>query len=97
VRRGGDVVDLLLQVGHLGLAHRLVELVLELIGHAAQLRHPLPERAQHGGQLLRPDEYQRHHADEQKLAPADVEHGRLRARLRKLAQSAQCCRRRPAE
>jgi len=59
------VVDLLLEVGQLRLAHRFMELVLELGGHAAQLAHPLPKRAQHPRQLLRPDRDQRDDADDQ--------------------------------
>jgi hypothetical protein len=82
LRLRGQIVDLLLQVGELGLAHRLMELVLELGGHAAQLRHPLPERAQHGRELLRPDRDQRDDADEKKLAPTDVEHGSVNSERR---------------
>jgi len=75
LRLARHLVDLLLEVGHLRLTHRLLKLALELGGHAAQLAHPLPERAQHGRQLLRPDRDQRDDADEQELAPTDLEHG----------------------
>ena len=64
-----------LQVGHLGFAHRLLELALEFGRHAADLAHPLAERAQHARQFLRPDRDQRDDADDDELAPTDIEHG----------------------
>ena len=70
----GHLVDLLLEVGHLGFAHRLVELALELRRHAPELAGPLPERTQCAGQFLRADRDQRDHADDEQFAPADVEH-----------------------
>src|SRR5262249_27370080 len=39
-----------------------------------------PDHAQRGRQLLRPDEDQRDRADQEKLAPADVEHALLTPR-----------------
>ncbi len=69
-----QVVDLLLQVGHFGFAHRFLKLVLEIGGHAADLARLLPERAHDAGQFLRPDHDQRHDADEQEFGPTDVEH-----------------------
>src|SRR5438132_1231459 len=59
----GHVVDLLLEVGKLGFAHRLIELVLEIARHAADLSHPVPERAERARQLLRSDRDQRDDAD----------------------------------
>ena len=64
-----------LQVGELGLAQRFLELALEFVGHAADLAHPLAERAQNGRQLLRPDRDQRDDADDDELAPTKIEHG----------------------
>src|SRR5262249_14876774 len=90
LRLARHLVDLLLEVGHLRLAHRFLKLVLELGGHAAQLAHPLPERAQHGRQLLRPDRDQRDDADEQELAPTDLEHGGFNSERRAM-------RRRPSD
>ena len=60
---------MLLQVGKLGLAQRFLELALEFIGHAADLAHPLAERAQNGWQLFGPDRDQRDDADHDHLAP----------------------------
>src|SRR6266404_2410387 len=65
LRLARHVVDLLLDVGQLRLAHRLLKLTLKFGGHAAQLVRPLPERAKHRGQLLRPDRDQRDDADDQ--------------------------------
>src|SRR5262249_47429031 len=84
LRLAGHVVDLLLEVGQLRFSDRLLELALELGGHAAQLVHPLPERAQHARQLLRSDRDQRDDADEQKLAPTDFEHESLNSERRAL-------------
>ena len=71
----GHLVDLFLEVGHLGFADGFLELALKFGRHAAQLRHPLPDRAQHSRQFLRPDRDQRDDADDEKLAPPDVKHG----------------------
>ena len=65
----------LLQVGHLGLAHRLLELALEFRRHAPDLAHVLADGAQHAGQFLRADGDQRDDRDDDKLAPTDIEHG----------------------
>src|SRR5262249_13858902 len=74
LRLRGHLVDLLLEVGKLGFAHRFVELALEFRRHAPDLPHPLSERAQRTGQFLRPDRDQRNDADEEELAPANVKH-----------------------
>ncbi len=52
-----------------------MKLALEFGGEPAQLRHPLPDRAQHARQLLRPNRDQRDRANDEKLAPTNVEHG----------------------
>ena len=64
------VVGLLLEVGHLGFAHRFLELALEFVGHAADLAHPLADRAQHARQFLRPDRDQRDDADDDESRPS---------------------------
>ena len=72
-RRGrvrAGLVELLLQIGNLGLAHRFAELVLEIGRHPANLAHPMADPAQHAGQFLRPDGDQRDHSYDEKLAPA---------------------------
>ena len=63
-----------LQVGHLGLTHRFLKLVLKFRGHAADLAGILPERAHDAGQFLRTDEDKRDDADEKEFGPTDVEH-----------------------
>jgi len=70
----GGSIDLLLEVGHLGLAHRLLELALELPGHALDLGGPLADRAKDSRQLLRTDHDERDHADDDELTPTNVEH-----------------------
>ena len=69
-----DFLDLLFQVGHLRLAHRFLELALEFRGHAADFSRPLPDRAQDSREFLRSNHNQRNRADEDKLAPSDIEH-----------------------
>ena len=81
----GDVVDLLLEVGHLRFAHRFLELALEVGRHAAHPPRPLSKRAQNARQFLRADHDQRHHADQQELGPRNVEHGNFPA-----GSTAQC-------
>src|SRR5262249_44351301 len=58
----------------LGLAQRFLELALKLRRHAADFGRPLPDRAQHAGQLLRPDADQRHHGEDDKLSPCNDDH-----------------------
>src|SRR5262249_5942185 len=70
----GGIVDLFLEIGHLGFAQRFLELALKLGRHAPDFGGPLPDRAQHRRQLLRPDDNQRHHGDNDKLSPCNVEH-----------------------
>jgi hypothetical protein len=67
-----DLVDLFLEVGHLGFAHGFLELTLKLAGHAAELGGLLADGAQDRGQFLRTDHYERDHADEDYLIP--IEH-----------------------
>src|SRR5262249_3947768 len=78
----GRLLDVLLDVGHLGFAHGLAELILELARHATDLAGPLPDGAQHRGQVLRLDENERGERDQQKLARAEVEHGRFNSKGR---------------
>ena len=47
---------------------------LEFVRHAAQLAHGLTQRVEHLGQVLGTHHDQRHHADDQHLGPADIEH-----------------------
>ena len=75
-----QVVGVLLEVGHLGLPHRLLELALEFGGHFARLAHPLPDHAQHARQLFRADGDQRDNRDDNQFTPPDVEHERFRSR-----------------
>src|SRR4029078_2618572 len=70
-----QVFSLLLQFDQLRFAHRLLELALEFGGHAADLAHILAKRPQDGRQLFRPDRDQRADADDDELAPTNVEHG----------------------
>ncbi len=77
VERTGQIVGLLFQVGDVGFAQGFLELALEFVGHAADLAEHLADGAQYGWQLLRPDRNQRDDADEDKLAPTKIEHGRL--------------------
>ncbi len=72
-----------LQVGDLGFAHRFLELALEFRGHALDLADPVAERAQNAGQFLRTDRDQRDDADDDQLAPTDVEHGSLNSKGRR--------------
>ena len=74
VQRRRRLVELLLQIRHLGFAHRFLELALEFRRHAADLGHPEAELAQHGRQLFRADHDQRDHADQDELSPRDIEH-----------------------
>ncbi len=80
--RGGflDLVEGFLDVGHFGLAHRLVELALEFGGHLARLAHPLADHAQHARQFLRANRDQRDNRDDEELTPPNVEHGKFRSR-----------------
>src|SRR5262249_28793073 len=78
----GRLVDVLLDVGHLGFAHGLAELVLELARHAANLAGPLADGAQHHRQILRLDEDEHGERDQQQLARAEVEHGRFNSKGR---------------
>src|SRR4029079_3040018 len=70
-----QVFSLLLQFDQLRFAHRLLELALEFRRHAADLAHILAKRPQNGRQLFRPDRDQRDDADDDELAPTNVEHG----------------------
>ena len=75
IARGlADLIDLLLELGQLGLAHRFLKLSLELGGHPAHLADPLPGSAQHRRQLLRPDHDERDDADDDKLSPVELQH-----------------------
>ena len=49
------------------------------------LRHPLAERAQRARQFLRTDHDQRNNADEEELAPTDVEHRAINSKGRRPA------------
>jgi hypothetical protein len=72
VGRARHLAELTLHVAHLGLAHQVVDVALELARERARLRHPLAQRAERVRQILRADNDERHHADEEKLAPAEV-------------------------
>ena len=58
------------------LAHRVLELALEVGRRAAKLAGVMAERAHQPRQVLGTDHDDRHHRDYQKLRPTDVEHGR---------------------
>ena len=60
----------------LAVAHRLLELALEVGGHVPDLAEVMAESAHQPRQLLGADHDDRHHADDQELRPTDVEHGR---------------------
>ena len=75
-----DLVKTLFEVGHFGLAHRLLELTLEFGSHLAGLAHPLPDHAQHARQLFRADGDQRDNRDDDQFTPPDVEHEKFRSR-----------------
>src|SRR5579864_4871153 len=79
-RRLLDLIKALLEVGHFSLAHRFLELALEFGGHLARLGDPLPDHAEHAGQLLGADRNQRDHGDDEVLTPSDVEHESFRSR-----------------
>src|SRR6185312_9574468 len=74
------LIKALFQVGHFGLAQRLLKLALKFGGHLARLADPLPHGAQDPRQLLRADGHQRDNRDEEKFTPADVEHQTFRSR-----------------
>jgi hypothetical protein len=72
-----DLVKTFFEVGHLGLAHRLLKLALEFRGHFAGLAHPLSDRAQHAWQFLGPDGNERDNRDDGEFTPRNVKHERF--------------------
>src|SRR5262249_11043131 len=75
-------LDRLAHLVDLGLAHGLFKLVLEICRGAPEPARVMTNSAHHPRQVLRPNHDDRHHGDDQKLRPTDVEHERgLRARL----------------
>src|SRR6185437_1209875 len=70
-----DVVRVLLQIGHLSFAQGILKLALEFGSHPPDLAHVLAERPQYGRQLFGSDRDQRDDADDDELAPTNVEHG----------------------
>src|SRR4029078_12803015 len=69
-----QVFSLLFQFDQFRFAHGLLELTLKFGGHASDLAHVLAKRPQNGRQLFRPDRDQRDDADDDELAPTNVEH-----------------------
>ena len=82
-----DLLHVLLELGQLGLAHRLVELGAELLRVPPDDAHVLADRAQQHREVLRADDEQRHDREQQQLAGGDVEH-RLPSRAQALAAHA---------
>src|SRR5262249_28233688 len=70
----GGSVDLLLEVGHLGLAHRLLQFARDPPASPLDLRGPRADRAKDSRQSLRTDHDERDHADDDELTPTNVEH-----------------------
>ena len=76
VVRAAHAVDRLRTSSISRLAHRVLELALEVGGRAAKLAGVMAEGAHQPRQVLGADHDDRHHGDDQKLRPTDVEHGR---------------------
>jgi hypothetical protein len=72
--RRRHLIDVFLEVGEFGFAHRFMKLILKLRRHPPDFRHPLPERSQRAGKFLRPDDDQRNDTDQDKLSPPEIEH-----------------------
>jgi len=69
-RRIVEVIGVLLEVRHLGLAHSLLELALKLSRQSPNFSHPVADIAQYAGQFFRPDRDQGHHRYQNKLGPS---------------------------
>ena len=60
----------------LAVAHRVLELALEVARHRPELAGVMAEGAHQPRQLLRPNHDDGDDADDQKFGPTDIEHGR---------------------
>src|SRR5690606_31156717 len=76
--------DGFLDVVEFSFLQRLVELLLKIAGHRAQLRRHPAEGTQHLRQILRSDDHDHDDRNHQHLGPADLEHGLYPAPLKNI-------------